>query len=70
MGDDGGRISADEPRDTAENCAKECSQIPECDSFSFDPFNVEGSKCVKYSGGLLEASQQGQISAWCPKGSY
>ena len=74
-----GRSLADESRDTAENCAKVCSQNPECDTFSFGPFKVEGSRCVTYSGGVLEPiftggalepSQQGQISAWCPKGSY
>ena len=75
----GGRSLADEPRDNAENCAKACAQNPECDTFSFDPFKVEGSRCEGYSGGVLEPiftggaaerSQQGQISAWCPKGSW
>ena len=75
----GGRSLADEPRDTAENCAKVCSQNPECDTFSFDPFKVEGFRCERYSGGVLKPifteeaakpSQQGQISAWCPKGSW
>ena len=75
----GGRSLAYEPRDTAENCAKMCSQNPECDTFSFDPFKVEGSRCKRYSegvlepiftGGAAERSQQGQISAWCPKGSW
>ena len=74
----GGRSLADELRDTAEYCAKVCSENPKCDTFSFDLFKVEGSRCVTYSGGVLEPiftggalepSEQGQISAWCPKGS-
>ena len=74
-----GRNVPDEPKDTAENCATRCSKIPDCDTFSFDPFEAEGPKCVTYSGGVLEpidtegalgSNQRGQISAWCPKGSY
>ena len=73
-----GRNVPDEPRDTADNCATRCSKIPDCDTFSFDPFEAEGPKCVTYSGGVLEpidtegalgSNQRGQISAWCPKGS-
>ena len=74
-----GRSLADEPRDTAENCAEVCAQNPECNTFSFDPFKIEGSRCERYSGrflepifngGAAEPSQQGHISAWCPKGSW
>ena len=47
-----------------------CSKVAECDSFTFNPFLPEESKCKMYTRGRLAPSTVGEVSAWCPKGDW